>query len=175
MRRTVFARSTPLLALALALAGCDGAAPPQAARGHLVVDRVGRQHQRLVDVRTSAIYCTVDSVLVVIALDRSWGAGLALRTVFPVPRQETLPLRLALEAGPNAVMALRGIADSVRSAVVLVSGTLTLEPGRDASGAFSGTLPRRDSTSATQRFVGAFRALPTIDSAVACGAGARIP
>jgi len=141
----------------------------------VAIDRVAPARERLVDVRASAVFCTGDSVLVVLALDRAWGAGLALRTPFPGHASRTLTVGPALGADGSAVIALRAVGDSVRSALVLSSGRMTLAAGRGASGSFAAALPPRDSGSGPQRFAGAFRDLPTTDSAAACGAGTRTP
>lgn len=175
MRRAAFAL-VGLSVVALGTGACRrGTRPPEARTGRLVIERVGGGRQRLVDASASATYCRADSLLVIIALDRAWGAGLAVRAPFPFDSQRVLRVLPALGDSGMAILTVRAIGDSVRAAVVATSGTVTLSAGASATGSFLVTLPPRDSGRVTERLVGAFRFLPTADTAAACGTTPRTP
>lgn len=169
----------PLLWLAGAAFGtaaCDqGTHPPDARPGRLVIDRLGRARQRLMDASASATYCRGDSLLVILALDRTWGAGLAARTPFPADSERVLPVLPALGDSGQAILAVRAIGDSVQAALMAASGTVTLSAGASATGSFLVALPPRDSGRVRERLVGAFRSLQTSDTAAACGTTPRTP
>ena len=165
-----------LSAVVLGTGACSrGSRPPDARPGRLVIERVGRVRQRLMDASASATYCRADSLLVIVALDRGWGAGLAVQTPFPAPAERAVRVLPALGDSGTAILAVRAVGDSVQAALVAASGTVTLSTGAVATGSFLVTLPPRDSGRIRERLVGAFRSLPTADTAAACGATARTP
>lgn len=164
---------------AIAVGGCGRGArdarPPDARPGYLVVERVGSGRTRLVDAPAQATYCAGDSVLVIIAVDRSWGAGLALRTQFPVPAPRALRLGPALEGDGTGTAALRAVTDSVQRALVASAGTVRLGAGPRASGTFDVRAPAVGAGRALDRLLGAFQDLPTTETAARCGSAARTP
>jgi hypothetical protein len=128
------------------------------------------------DATATATYCRADSLLVIIALDRAWGAGLAVYTPFPADSERILRVLPSLGDSGRAILAVRAVGDSVQAALVAASGTLTLSTtGAVATGSFLVTLPPRDSGRVRERLVGAFRSLPTTDTAAACGTTPRTP
>lgn len=177
MRRPPFAPLVPLLAVVLAVAGCrraDGPVRyPSAGEGRLVLG--WRAGARLMDAPAQATYCSGDSLLVIVAVDRRWGAGLVLRGRFPVVAPRTYAVLPSLGDDGTAAAAFRSVADSVQRAVIGLRGEVRLEPGRSATGRFevgAAPLPGR---SDPVHLVGAFRALPTSDTTGTCSAWSRNP
>jgi len=177
MRRPPPAPLVPLLAAVLATAACGGAGEPArypaAGEGRLVVE--WRGGERLIDVPAQATYCGGDSLLVIVAVDRHWGAGLVLHGRFPLVAARTYRVRPSLGEDGTASAALRSVADSVQRAVLGLRGEVRLEPGGRATGRFevgAAPLPGR---SEPVHLAGAFRALPTSDTAGTCSAGPRSP
>jgi hypothetical protein len=167
-----------VLSLALVAAGaCRGSGgttrPPTPAEGRLVV--AWRGGARFLDAPAHATYCAGDSLLLIVAVDRRWGAGLALRGRFPVESARSFTVRPSLGDDGTATAAFRSVADSVRRAVMALRGTVLIEKGARATGRFevgAAPLPGR---SDPVHLVGAFRALPTTDTSATCGAWSRTP
>jgi len=130
---------------------------------------------RLLDAPARATFCAGDSVLVVIAVDEMWAAGLALRTIFPVPAVRSLRVATALGGEGTGAAAFRSVADSVRQALVASGGAVRLAAGAQASGTFDIAVPAPQGSRGPIRLLGAFRALPTAFTAGACGSALRIP
>ncbi len=134
-----------------------------------------RDGARLVDAPAQATYCSGDSLLVIIALDRPWGAGLALRGRFPVDSARTFAVRPSLGEDGTAAAAFRAVDDSVRPAILALRGTVRLEAGARATGSFELGAPPLPGQSAPVHLIGAFRGLRTGDSSISCSAWGRIP
>jgi hypothetical protein len=171
-----------LLAAATAVLGVSGCSrgpadprPPEARAGHLVVEQVARRRTRLLDAPARATFCAGDSVLVVLAVDGEWAAGLALRTFFPVPAVRSLHVGTALGGEGTGAAAFRSVADSVRQALLASGGTVRLAADAQASGTFDITVQAPLDSGGPIRLLGAFRALPTADTAGACGPSLRTP
>jgi hypothetical protein len=163
----------------LGVSGCGGgpadARPPEARTGHLVVEQVARRRTRLLDAPARATFCAGDSVLVIVAVDETWAAGIALRTIFPVPAVRPLQIATALGGEGTGAAAFRSVADSVRQALLASSGTVRLAAGAQASGTFDITVAAPEGSRGPIRLLGAFRALPTADTAGACGSRSMTP
>jgi hypothetical protein len=162
----------------LGVSGCGGPADsrsPEARAGHLVVEQVARRRTRLLDAPARATFCAGDSVLVIVAVDEMWAAGLALRTLFPVPEARSLRVATALGGEGTGAAAFRSVADSVRQALVASDGAVRLAAGAQASGTFDITVPAPQGSRGPIRLLGAFRALPTADTAGACGSALSTP
>jgi len=176
MRRP-FHLSPYLLAAVLAAGACGRPedVPPTADPGHLVV--VWRSGGRLMDAPAEATYCVGDSLLLIVAIDRRWGAGLVLHGRFPVDTARSFAIRPspAGAADGTANAAFRSVADSVHRAVVALRGSVRLEPGPRATGSFEVGGAPLPGHSEPVHLVGAFRDLPTADSSVSCGAWVRTP
>jgi len=162
-------------ALLLSLSGCLGGAPryPRAGEGRLVVER--NDGDRLVDAAARATYCAGDSILLILAVDTRWSAGLALRARFPLDSARTYRVRPALEGEGTAAAAFRAVTDSVEPGLLGVGGTVSLDTGLRASGRFQIDLAAPTEGAEPGRLLGAFRALPTKDTSAACGATPRNP
>jgi hypothetical protein len=160
--------------LAGACRGSDAAArPPAAAEGRLVL--AWRGGARLIDAPARATYCTGDTMLAVFAVDRRWGAGLVLHGRFPVDSTRAFAVRPTLGDDGTATAAFRSVADSVHRAVMVLRGTVWLEPGARATGHFAVGAAPLPGRSDPLHLVGAFRALPTADSSITCSAWSRAP
>jgi hypothetical protein len=145
---------------------------PEAGNGRLAAQVGGRQ---LLHGAAQATYCRGDSTLVVVAVTSRWAVGLALRGVFPVAEVRTFTVGGILAGEGTATAAFRAVTDSVEPALVGAGGTARLEPGRLATGRFDVTVPAPDGRSPPQRILGAFRALPTADTAATCSSTPRTP
>ena len=163
------------VAVATSLAGCraPGGDFPEAAAGRMVV--AWRGGSRLLDAEARATYCAGDSVLVIIALDTEWGAGLVLRGRFPVAAARSFAVRTRLGADGTAAAAFRSVADSVHRAVLGLRGFVRVEPGGQASGRFAIGAAPLPGGSEPLHLVGTFRALPTSDTSATCSAWSRSP
>jgi hypothetical protein len=164
---------------ALFVSSCGRSTPdarsPEARAGHLVVEQVARGRTRLLDAPARATFCAGDSVLVIIALDETWAAGLALHTLFPVPEARSLHVASELGGDGTGAAAFRSVADSVQQALLASGGTVRLAVGAQASGTFDLAVPVPQSGRRPDRLLGAFQALPTADTAAVCGSTSRIP
>jgi len=146
---------------------------PAAGQGRIVVERRGGP--RLMDAAARATYCTGDSLLVIVAVDRRWGAGLVLQGRFPVDSARSFTVRPTVGGDGTAAAAFRAVTDTVLRAVMALRGTVWLDAGAQATGRFeigAAPLPGR---SDPVHLVGTFRALPTVDTATTCGSWSRIP
>jgi hypothetical protein len=177
MRRRTIPPSLTLLLGALAAGACGGSAGagryPTAKEGRIVVE--WRGGPRLMDAAAWATYCAADSLLVIIAVDRSWGAGLVLHGRFPGASVRGFTVRPSVGEDGTAAAAFRAVTDSVQRAVMALRGTVWLDAGSRATGRFdvgAAPLPGR---SDPVHLVGAFRGLPTTDTATTCSAWSRTP
>ena len=173
--RLLLAAATAVLGVSACGGGPADSRPPEARAGHLVVERVARRRTHLLDAPARATFCAGDSVLVVIAVDETWAAGLALRTIFPVLAVRSLRVATALSGEGTGAAAFRAVADSVRQALVASGGTVRLAAGAQASGTFDIAVPVPQGGRGPDRLLGAFQALPTADTAAACGSTSRNP
>jgi hypothetical protein len=164
------------LTLAPVVTGCGRGARvesyPDAAAG-LFVARLGGK--TIVRGAAQATYCRGDSILVVVAMTPHWTAGVALRGAFPVTTARTFSVGNSLGGEGSATAAFRAVTDSVEPALVAAGGTARLEPGPAATGRFDVRVPAPDGRSPPRRVLGAFRTLPTTDTAAACGLMPRTP
>jgi hypothetical protein len=177
MRRPPVHPCLVLLAAVLVAGACrgsDGATQqPTPVEGHLVLE--WRGGARVMDAPAQATYCAGDSLLLIFAVDRRWGAGLLLHGRFPVDSTRTFTVRPSLGDDGTATAAFRPVADSVQRAVIALRGTVRLEPGGRATGRFevgAAPLPGR---SDPVHLVGAFRGLPATDTSATCSAWSRTP
>jgi len=158
-----------LLSIAPALTACGSRTQAdryaEAGVGRLAAQLGGK---RMLHSAAQATYCRGDSVLVIVAVTSRWTAGLALRGAFPVETARNFSVGGALAGAGTATAAFRAVTDSVESALVGAGGTVRLEPGREATGRFDVNVPARDGRSPLRRILGAFRALPTADTAATC-------
>jgi hypothetical protein len=165
------------VAVVAALPGCRASGGgddfPDAADGRMVV--AWRGGARLLDAAARALYCAGDSVLVIVALDTEWGAGLALRGRFPVGAARAFAVRPRLGEDGTAAAAFRSVADSVHRAVFGLRGFVRIEPGGQASGRFAIGAAPLPGHSDPLHLVGTFRTLPTSDTSATCGAWSRNP
>jgi hypothetical protein len=137
MRRLLLAAALPVLAGAACDAGHRAGASPFPDGGRLLAERVARRTTTLVDGPAFATYCPADSALVIIALGRTWSAGLALRTVPPLDAPRGFHVQLSLgDVGtataafraPSAGAARLGVGGTVRAAVtVAVNGRFDVD------------------------------------------------
>lgn len=165
-----------ILFIAPALTACGHRAQPdrypEAGEGRLAAQLGGRQ---ILHSDARATYCRGDSILVIVAVTSRWTAGLALRGAFPVETATRFTIGGSLTGAGSATAAFRAVTDSVEPALVGAGGTARLEPGRRATGRFDVTVPAPDGRSAPRRILGAFRSLPTADTAATCSATPRTP
>lgn len=145
---------------------------PDAPDGRFVAQIAGRTILRA---EARATYCRGDSILVIVALTPRWTAGLAFRGAFPVDSARTYAVDGSLGAPGTATAAFRAVTDSVETALVGAGGTARLDPDRLATGRFDVHVPAPDGRTPPQRILGAFRALPTADTAAGCGLTPRTP
>ncbi|MGD0483217.1 MAG: hypothetical protein ABSB58_01040 [Gemmatimonadales bacterium] len=176
MRRASTFSACILLASTAALTACgprDGSVRyPRAAEGSIVVER--SSDTRLVDVAARATYCRQDSLLVIIAVDRRWSAGLVVRGPFPPKATRTFTVRPALAGDGTAAAAFRSVDDSIQSAVMALRGTVQIDTDPRATGRFTIGAAPEPGRSAPIHLVGAFRALPTSDTTATCSSLPRI-
>jgi hypothetical protein len=138
MRRLLLAAALPVLAGAACDAGHGAGTSPFPDGGTFLAERVARRTTTLVNGPALATYCPADSLLVIVALGRSWNGGLALRTVPPLtPRDYQVQLSLG-DVG-TATVAFR--APAAGAARVGVGGTVRLLVTTVANGQFDVALP----------------------------------
>jgi hypothetical protein len=170
-RRTRF-----LLLAMLALTACGRRTQPdrypEAGEGRLAAQVGGKT---MLHSTAQATYCRGDSILVIVAVTSRWSAGLALRGVFPVGTARTFLVGGFLAGSGTATAGFRAVTDSVESALVGAGGTVRLAPGRQATGRFDVSVPAVDARSRPRRILGAFRSLPTADTAATCSTTPRTP
>ena len=171
MRRRTRSLLLAFVPIAAALTACERRSQadgyPEADDGRLVARLGGK---RVLDSAAQATYCRGDSILVIVAVTSRWTAGLALQGAFPVGTARTYAVggSLAVPGEGAATAAFRAVTDSVEPALVGAGGTVRLEPGRQATGRFDVHVPAPDGRSAPRHILGAFRALPTTDTAATC-------
>jgi hypothetical protein len=169
MRRRTRSLFVAILSIAPALSACgrhpEVARYPEAGEGRLAAQLAGKQ---MLHSAAQATYCRGDSILVIVAVTSRWTAGLALRSAFPVVTARNFSVSGSLAGVGIATAAFRAVTDSVETALVGASGTVRLDPGRQATGRFDVHVPAPDGRSAQRRILGAFRALPTADTAATC-------
>lgn len=146
---------------------------PGVREGRLVVERQGGA--RLLDMAARATYCRQDSLLIILAVDGRWSAGLVARGPFPPKAARTFAVRPALAGDGTAAAAFRAVSDSIQPAVMALRGSVQVDAGARATGRFEIGAAPAPGRSDPIHLVGAFRALPTTDSTAACGSLPRTP
>jgi hypothetical protein len=176
MRRAPSFSSYVLLAGTAALTACgprEGSVRyPSARAGSMVVERSGGA--RLVHVAARATYCREDSLLVIIAVDGRWSAGLVVRGPFPPKATRAFAVRPSLAGDGTAAAAFRLVDDSIQPAVMALRGTVEVDADARATGRFAIGAAPAPGRSDPIHLVGAFRALPTNDTTATCSASPRI-
>ncbi len=176
MRRAPSFSSSVLLAATAALVACgtrEGSVRyPSARAGSIVVERSGGA--RLVHVAARATYCREDSLLVIIAVDGRWSAGLVIRGPFPPKATRTFAVRPSLAGDGTAAAAFRLVDDSIQPAVMALRGTVEIDADARATGRFAIGAAPAPGRSDPIHLVGSFRALPTTDTTATCSASPRI-
>jgi hypothetical protein len=139
MRRLLLA--TALLVLAGAASGaCHGVgASPFPEGGRFLAERVAKQATTLINGPAWATYCPADSLLVIVALSRTWNGGLALRAVPPLNVPHDFRVQLALDELGTATVAFR--APKAGAANVGVGGTVRVAVTTAVNGWFDAALP----------------------------------
>lgn len=138
--------------------------------GRLVMQREGAGAARLVDASARASWCAAESTLVIVAVDREWTGGLALRVGWPLPDAKVLLVRPRLETDRSATAALRSMGDSAGPALIGASGKVWLERDEAPTGHFD--LIVATVGGGPVRVTGGFRAVPVT---AGCAAGAPPP
>jgi hypothetical protein len=169
MRRRTRSLFLAVLFIAPALTACGRRSQvdryPEAAAGGLVAELAG---ERILNSAAQATYCRGDSILVIVAVTSRWTAGLALRSAFPVVTARNAAVAVPTPAKEPPTEKFRAVTDSVEPALVGAGGTAQLDPGRQATGRFDVSVSAPDGRSRARRIRGAFRALPTADTAATC-------
>ncbi len=129
--------------------------------GRLVMQREGAHAARLVDAPARASWCAADSTLVIVAVDREWAGGLALRVGWPPGAAKVLLVRPGLESERSATAALRSMGDSAGPALIGASGKLWLEADAAPTGRFD--LIVAAASGGPVRVTGGFRAVPVTE------------
>ncbi|MEK6769800.1 MAG: hypothetical protein AABY85_12535 [Gemmatimonadota bacterium] len=146
-------------ALVFACGGDSGGVTGDATRpGRLLMEREGRGSARLVEAPARATWCESDSALVIVAVDRAWTGGLALRVEWPITAPRTFTVHRGLEGAGTAAAALRSMGDSVGPALLGVSGTVRVEAAAAATGRLDVMAEGADNSPV--RVTGSFRAVP---------------
>ena len=176
MRPRIRSLLRAILSVAPALSACGHSVPanryPEAGEGRLAAELAG---ERMLHGAARATYCRGDSILVVIAVTPGWTVGLALRGSFPGDTTRTFSVGASLAGAGTATAAFRAVTDSVEPALVGIAGTARLDPGSLATGRFDVSVPALYARSRPRRILGAFRALPTADTAATCSSTPRTP
>ncbi len=156
MRRLLLAAVVPMLAGAACDACRAAGSGVRQDGGRFLAQRVARHKTTLVSGPARASYCSQDSLLVVVAVARSWTGGLALRAVLPLTAPREFQVRPALDGAGTATVAFRPLDAGV--ALLGVGGTVRLEPSAAVSGSFDVSLP--DSGSARVSIRGTLSRIP---------------
>ncbi len=102
-----------------------------------------------------AEYCPADTLLTVIAVGHNRGAGLAVRTAFPLREPRTFVVQPVLGGLGTATAAFRLVTGSAR---IGTAGKLRLEPSATVDGEFEVTVP--DSAGTSVEFKGKVSRIP---------------
>lgn len=176
MRRRTRSLLVGILSIAPALSACERRARveryPEAGEGRLAAELAG---EFMLHSAARATYCRGDSILVIVAVTSRWTAGLALRSAFPVATARNFSVGGSLAGAGTASVAFRAVTDSVEPALVGAAGIVRLDPGQQATGRFDVSVPALDGRSRPRRILGAFRSLPTADTASTCSSTPRTP
>ena len=139
MRRLLLAAALPALAGAACDAGHGAGTSPFPDGGRFLAERVARRTTTLVNGPAWATYCPADSLLVIVALGRTWNGGLALRTVPPLDVPRDFHVQTALGDIGTAAAAFR--APAAGAATVGVGGTVRVVVTRVVTGRFDVAMP----------------------------------
>jgi hypothetical protein len=137
----------------LAGAACDGTGP---GGGRFVAERVAARTTTLVRGPARATFCPDDSVLLIIALGRTWSGGFALRSAFPLIAARDFRVAPSLGGPGSATAAFRSLLAG--RAELGVAGSIRLEPSRNVSGRFD--VQARDSAGVQVRIQGELAGIP---------------
>jgi hypothetical protein len=146
-------------ALGFACGGDSGGVTGDATRaGRLLMEREGHGAARFIDAPARASWCAAESSLVIVAVDRAWTGGIALRVTWPLGGARVFLVRRGLEGEGSATAALRSMADSAGPALVAVSGTVRVERGTTPTGRLDVIAEAADGSPV--RVSGRFRQIP---------------
>lgn len=139
MRRLLLAAALPVLAGAACSAGRGAGDSPFPVGGRFLAEQVERRTTTLINGPAWATYCPSDSVLVIIALGRTWSGGIAVRTFPLVNARHDFQVQLSLDTLGTAAAAFR--APAAGSARVAIGGTVRVAVTNAVSGRFDVALP----------------------------------
>jgi hypothetical protein len=146
-----------MAAAALGLAAACSTAPSDpGVGGRVVVERVSGGSTRLLSNPGQAAYCADDSVLLVIAVGRTWSSGFAMRAAAPLNTARTFTVQPTL-GGPGTAAAVFRPLDA-GPARYADRGIVRLDASRSVSGSFDLTAP--DSAGVHASFRGRWSHLP---------------
>lgn len=144
MRRLLSAAALVVLAGAACDARHGAGAGPIPYGGRLLAQRVAKGTTTIVSGPAQASYCPADSLLVVIALGRTWTGGLAARAVLPLVEARDFKVRASLDGVGSAAASFRPL--DAGAVQLGVSGTIHLEPAKGLSGRFDIAVPESSGT-----------------------------
>lgn len=139
MRRLLLAAALPALAGAACDAGHGAGTSPFPDGGRFLAERVARRTTTLVNGPAWATYCPSESLLVIVALGRTWSGGLALRAVLPLPVPRDFQVQMSLGDVGTASAAFR--APAAGPAKVGVGGAVRVVVTTVVSGRFDVAIP----------------------------------
>lgn len=119
---------------AAAVVACPGE-PAAPGTGRLVLERTEPDPRTLLDAPARARYCARDSLVTIVAVDRSWSAAIALRT--PWPEVTLFSVDTTASILGTAALAARRIGDSIGLGLVSRSGRVELDTGALLAGTFT--------------------------------------
>jgi hypothetical protein len=144
MRRLTSAAVLLVLAGAACDAGHEAGAGPIRGGGHLLAQRVAGRARTIVSGPAQATYCPAESLLVVIALDRNWTGGFAIRVVLPLTAARDFQVQPSLGGLGSATAAFRPLNGGVVEPGV--RGTVRLDPSTSVDGRFDIGVPDSSGT-----------------------------
>lgn len=144
MRRLTSAAALLVLAGAACDASHGAGAGPIPEGGRLLAQRVAKRTTTILSDPAQASYCGADSLLVIIALGRTWTGGLALRVVLPLAAAHEFQVQPSLGGLGTATAAFRPLNAGVLQPGV--SGTIHLDPSKDVTGRFDIAAPDSSGT-----------------------------
>lgn len=144
-------------ALALGAACGSGEARAGQRSGRLVISRVSRGPQTLLDLPALARYCEQDSTLSIVAVGDQWSGAVAMHSAWPVTSGQPFTIANTLGAAGSGAVAVRPLADTSQLALVGERGTITITPGATLTGRFEADVP--GSSGPPVRLTGTFEGL----------------
>ena len=104
--------------------------------GQIILERQEPRPARLGRLPASGAWCARDTTLSIVGSNESWSAAIALRLHWPVDSGAVVAVDSA-HLGGKAGIAVRQLSDSIRTAIVAHTGTVTIEKGgRELAGRF---------------------------------------